>query len=454
LVKKPEESEQVIEVVSPVKKDVEQPVLKGFAAPTAPAPAPAPKAAPAPAKSEPQEGLLSKLGKFFAGLFASEKEPEAVKKPEPKGRRSNQDNRRQGKKRRRPQRQDNRKRSNEEGSDKPETRAKKDNSQGQDNRQEKPRRNQPQKKAADETNQAPVKKERKVEERRQRRGNRKRVRVQKPEQESQAITAQPEVQASTKPEAVNKESNKPAKAKSRDNATKQSEKKPAQAKPAKAKNKHQVSLRPEKAMMTVAKRRLIAKLAASAVVADEVEIRYPESDAKFEQEHEHLAPAVETIDEVLHEPAVTESKEEIIDPVVEPNAEAEPVVVETAKIESAEAESVDTDDAVENDSVAENQSESNEKPVEQPQIEAEVKEEVSVDEVKQKADSSEAPKVAQTIIGFASAPMAKPAQVESGNGQVLTAMVQSERADVSVSGRPGGSSSATNSASSGPSKTI
>ena len=59
-----------------------------------------------------------------------------------------------------------------------------------------------------------------------------------------------------------------------------------------------------------------------------------------------------------------------------------------------------------------------------------------------------------TYPGFASAPMAKPAQVESISVGTPEIMADSDRAEVYVSARVGGSASETNSATSEASKTL
>lgn len=415
LVKKPEEKELIKEVVTPLKKETEEPVLKGFAAPAAPAPAPT--ATPAAKKEENQQpSLISKLVKFISGLFSSEEEKPQVKEQGNKrngkydNRRGNNKNRNRKGNQNRNRNQDNKQESRGQGQQKSE--------QNRDNRN----RNQDKRKtkqAQDNQNQTQERKEQqpkqhkeeKIAERRQRRNNRKRVRVQKTNAveakqevvettEHQQPTQQPVVDKQTtseKKSTVRKE-RKPRNKQSR--AKKQTKPKSSIIAPHKANTRNNQT-------KLAAKRLVIAKLAKGIEVAksapSEIESRYPESDAKFEQEHPHLAPVESNIEQVLDTPAVQEEVAKV-EPVEEK--------VKEAKVEEASAET------------------------------APAKEEI---------------KVEQPVVihpGFASAPMAKPPVVESVSVGTPEIMAITDRAAIYVSTRVGGSSSATSSATSEATKTL
>ena len=462
LVTKPEDKEFVQEVVMPLKKEVEEPVLKGFATP----PTPAPAAAPAPSSVATEKkvaatakpGIISKLLSAIGSIFSDTQESDEQKKPEPKKRvnkSGNRDGRRSGGKGRqrnrnadRPRgdkrsegkddkRQENRtenrdeKRSDNRRGGKQEQRSDNRRSQDRDNR----RKSNRSASASEQRDSAP-RKEEKIAERRQRRSNRKRVRVQKdtnveqtkvaakvaapeqknaPEQKVAAQVAQPETKA-TKTATTQPEAKMPAPV-------------VEQAKvetPAVESHlsKFQRKLRSDKPLTTKAKRQLVKSLATpKATQPEEVESRYPSDDAEFEQNHEHLQPTTETVEAILHEPKQVEEK------------------VETASVngeQKAEVSSTDhTATAVQAEKVA-------------------VKE--AAQEVNASTEQTdvvaETPKASTVLKGFASAPMAKPAPVQSGTGVILEPMATQDRTMVNVSGRSAGASNASNSATSDAQKTI
>ena len=419
LVKKPEEKELIQEVAPVQKKETEEPVLKGFAAPAAPAPAPAPK------KEENKPGLLSKLIKLVSGLFSSEEE-----KPQPKGkgkkRNGKYDNRRGNNKNRnrkggqnRNRNQDNKQEGRNQGQQKSEQN--RDNrNKNQDKRKAKQQSQEPQTQERKEQ-QPKQRTEEKVAERRQRRSNRKRVRVQK----TAAVETNQEVVETTEQQQA--ASQKPAAKKERKPRNKQTRAKKQVKRKSTVIAPHKTNSRQGQAKL-VAKRLVIAKLAKGVELAKaeaaEVQSRYPESDAKFEQEHPHLTPAEANLEQVLDTPAKQE----------ETNIDA------PAKVEEAVAPV----DAKEEQAPEVNTAEA--------KVEIQTEEEVAQPE----APVQEEVEVQQTVVypGFASAPMAKPAQVESISVGTPEIMAAADRAEVYVSARVGGSASATDSATSEAAKTL
>lgn len=436
LVKKPEEKELVQEIVAPVKKETEEPVLKGFAAPAAPAPTPA----PAPKKEEAKPGLFSKLVSFISGLFKEEE------KPQPKGRGKKRngkyDNRRGNNKNRNRKGGQNR---NNRNQDKQEARGQ--NQQKAEQNRDNRNKNQDKRKAKQNQDsqvqgqtqerkeqQPKQRKEEKVAERRQRRSNRKRVRVQKTAAVETAAVEE-NLQTAEQASVQSQEQQKPKAKQERKPRAKQQRKPRVKAdKPAVEKKKpstiapHKAKGRNAKAQLE-AKRVLIAKLAGVELTKaepEEIESRYPESDAKFEQEHPHLAPAEASIEQVLDTPATDE--------VVTEEVEAEAEVVAEKPVEAPVQEEAEP----------------------APQITKEVAEQqpAVTESVEQPAETLAEQPSAIVYPGFASAPMAKPAQVESISVGTPEIMASADRAEVYVSARVGGSASATNSATSEASKTL
>ena len=433
LVKKPEEKELIKEVVTTLKKETEEPVLKGFAAPAAPAPAPT----PAQKKTENKPGLFSKLIKFVSDLFSTEEE-----KPQPKGkgkkRNGKYDNRRGNNKNRNRKGGQNRNR-NQDGKQENRGQGQQKSEQNRDNRnknQDKRKNKQP---AQDNQNQTQERKEQqpkqrkeeKVAERRQRRSNRKRVRVQKTNaaEAKQEVVETTEQQQPTKKPAAEKKA--PAK-KERKPRNKQTRAKKQTKPKSSIIAPHKTNARSSQAKLA-AKRLIIAKLAngldLTKVEAVEIESRYPESDAKFEQEHPHLAPAESNIEQVLDTPAKQE--EVVVEAPVETEVKTEEVAEAPTNDAPSEQEEVRTEAKVE--------------------VKEAVQEEAKVEEIVE-----EVAEVQQAVVypGFASAPMTKPAQVESISVGTPEIMASADRADIYVSARVGGSASATNSATSEATKTL
>ncbi|MDO6720514.1 ribonuclease E [Psychrosphaera sp. 1_MG-2023] len=456
LVTKPETAESTQEIVIPMKKEIEQPVLKGFAAPVAPAPTAAPAKAAEQAKPA-GPSLFSKLVKFVTDLFKSEEE--TTKKTQNKSRNTNngprEDNRRNNNKNRSRNRNQ-----NADGNRNRNRNNKRDNEDRDDKRAEQPRGRKPQErtnkpkndnrqKNAPRTNEnedatttktaAPApKKEEKLAERRQRRNNRKRVRVQK---DDSAVAAKQNVKPKVQNEQKATNVAEPAKTEvaKTDVAKKAPTKQPEAAKPVVEKAVVKVTgldrfkrpLRTDKVFVTKAQRLLIKQLASVKTVA-EVESRYPESDSTFEQTHEHLTPAAKTIEEVQSVDA----------PVSVPEAEAAPEVktdvVDTPKAEVEQVEAPITEEP---------------KPAEE--VKEPAKTELKAEVVKAETKvETEIVKPKSATIGFASAPMTKPTPVVAGTGESLVAMAIESRPAITVSGRSAGASNATNSATSEATKTL
>lgn len=190
LASKPEhKDESLLRTQSTTVKKSEEPVLKSMSAPVA---APA----PTPAAQKPQEpGLLSKLGKWFAGLFASEEKVEAPKPKQDKEKRQRNDNRRRkgNNQQRRNRQQDRREKPEQEKANNKQERSK---DKAADSAKGRNRRNEARKPKEAE-------KEKKVAERRQRRNMRKKVRVDEAQQD--ATTEQLEASANQTVQAVSED---------------------------------------------------------------------------------------------------------------------------------------------------------------------------------------------------------------------------------------------------------
>jgi ribonuclease E len=438
LVKKPEEKELVQEVVIAAKKETEEPVLKGFVAPAAPAPAPK-------ATEEKKPGLFSKIAKFIGDLFKEEEKPQPKGKGKGKKRNGKYDNnnRRNNKNRNRKPNQNrggNRNNENQDSrlSQKPEAR----DNKGRNADKRKGKQQEPQNKERKEQ-QPKQRNEEKVAERRQRRSNRKRVRVQKTNAVETAATETVNEQA-----PVNTDKPKANKSKSR-SAKGNNRKSNARTRKPKVNKKapHKKPMRVNKTQV-VNKRALIYKLATGTELKQQteaVESRYPASDDKFEQEHQHLTPANENIEQVLDTPTVeVEAKPVTPETVVEAQVEDNATLVETDAVETP-AEEVKTEEAVE-------------APVEpEAKAEAPVESETTVEapvEPQPVVEAKAAEPIKVNFKGHASAPMAKPAKVELVSVGTPEIMPQSNRAEIYVSARVGGASGATNSATSEATKTL
>ncbi len=444
LVTKPESNDIAQEVIVPVKKEAEQPVLKGFAAPAAPAPVPAPSTATAP-KAEQKEvepGIVTKVINAIAGLFKKKEEP----KPQPKQRSGNgrKDNRRGKNKNRNRNRNRNQEQNGNADSNADKQSKERDNRRqergGKDKRGQRDNRKKQNKDGQNQTaktqtnepkkEQAP-RKEEKIAERRQRRNNRKRVRVAKDQQASKA----PQKEANVTVSEVKAQA--PV-------ALAQAVEKTVATEKSSGLKKHQRALRTNKPYVTAEQRRLIRALAigkteAEAVVAS----RYPADDEVFEKEHEHLTPAVETVEEAL---SVNAEKTEVETPAVA--AEAQPAL---EKADTAAVEAV----AVAVEPIKADEAEANVSEVveaEQP-IESDIDSEAT-EAAKSTPNATNGTRSANAVVGFASAPMAKPAPVEPGTGQSLPAKALESRGQVSVSGRSAGASNATSSSTSTATKTL
>lgn len=463
LLTKPEEQELVREIVAPLKKEVEQPVLKGFAAPVAPAPTPAPVAKKQEKVEAKAPSLFAKIAKFVTDLFGSDDEQEKEKKTDNRNNRNgNRDGQRRNNKNRNRNRNadDNRnrnrnrnnKRDNEDREDKrPDNRAKKTqdrgNKQRPDNRKKDTNRNNESDNEERKTTSPAPKKEEKLAERRQRRNNRKRVRVQKDDvnknqnvvetkQDAKPVQAKAEAKTEAKPSQVEKSRPK----------VEQAEVKAAPKAVGVARFKR--PLRSNKTFVSAKQRLLIKTLATASAQPAEVASRYPESDEKFEQTHEHLAPTAETIEQV----------KDVDAPVAVPDVPAEVVPAEVTTSEAPVAEirtEVDTKVESTNKEQAETKTEKAEvitdTQVNDVQVEAEKSEVVAESS---KADVAPVTKPTKKVVGFASAPMTKPTPAVPGDGVRLNVMAQESRTLVNVSGRTGGASNATNSATSGATKTV
>lgn len=456
LVTKPDTAESTQEIVIPMKKEIEQPVLKGFAAPVEPAPAAVPAAKVVEQAKPAGPSLFSKIVKFVTDLFKSEEKP--VKQSKSNSRSTNngprEDTRRNNNKNRNRNRNQNadgnrnRNRNNKRDNDdrdekrndtrgrKPQERSAKPKN---DNRQKNASRNNENDDTKTNTTAAPApKKEEKLAERRQRRNNRKRVRVQK---DDSVVTAKADVKPNVQNEQKATNVVEPANTEAPKQSAKQTDvKQPAKAKPVEqavveqapvkisAMDKFKRPLRTNKVFVTKSQRLSIKQLATAKTATAEVDSRYPESDATFEQTHEHLAPAAQTIEQVQTVDA----------PVAVPVVETAPEVKAEVVAEPAEVEQVETPVT--------------EAPKPAPEVKEPAKATAPIAEAATETET-EIVKPKSVTIGFASAPMTKPSPVEPGTGKSLAAMAVELRSVIAV-GRPGGASSATNSATSETTKTI
>jgi len=435
LVTRPEETELTKEIVPLSKKEIEEPVLKGFASPKAAAP----KAAATATTKEPKSpGLVAKAVKWVSSLFAKEEKP----KPTPKNRNPNykgkNENRRGGNQKGRP-------RNTRNGERKPNERNDKRDNTRTDQKDTKPRGNQKdtrrnqdaprearndtrKKPAASNTERAtPVRKEDNVAERRQRRSNRKRVRVQKSETvankaevenqvvvdqpvvDNKAVTQTPVVETNTAPTAA-----------------------PVKKTPKSSKR----AIRNDSQKSVQQKRQVIANIAKGVKAPVAVE------PAPVKAKPAKAKPAAKKKPKAANSEA----------PIVEQTETAAPVATDTPVVESTpavETTSTETTSAEVTEAAPEKPKAKAKKPAK-----AEQPAEVKKAEVKKEVVAEKVAAAPANHIGFASAPMTKPTPVESVSVGVPTAMADSERTAVVISAKTGGSASATSSAASGTTKTL
>jgi ribonuclease E len=432
LVTRPEEPELTKEIIPLSKKEIEEPVLKGFASPKAAAPK-----ATAPAKNDKpkQPGLISKAVKWISSLFAKKEQP----KPQHKNRNSNykgkNENRRGGNQKNRPRNARNGERKPNERNDKRDN-TRTDQKDTRRTNQKDTRRNQdaPREARNDNRNEArnenrtdtrkkpvatqnserttPERKEVHNAERRQRRSNRKNVRIKRTENASTDapvadVNTAVEVNTAVVAEVATKKVMKSKRG---------------------IRNNTQV---------TKQKRKVIANIAQG--------VKAPAKVVK-------KAPAKKK---------------------AAPKAKAKPVVdtevSNTTPVESPITEATETTETAKVDTVAEK---APAKPrakravkakVEKPAAPAETETEVADEKPKAakpkakavaKPKAKAAVKTKATTGGSSSAPMTKPAPVESVSVGVPTAMDDANRTAVVKSTRTGGSASATSSSTSTTTKTL
>ncbi|GHB76272.1 hypothetical protein GCM10008107_27190 [Psychrosphaera saromensis] len=427
LVTRPEETELTKEIIPLSKKEIEEPVLKGFASPKAAAP----KAAASSSNDKPkQPGLISKAVKWVSSLFAKEEKP----KPQNKNRNSNykgkNENRRGGNQKNRPRNarsgerkpnERNEKRDNTTRTDQKDTRRTnpKDTRRNQDAPRE--ARNDNRNETRTDTRKKPVatqnserttpeRKEEHNAERRQRRSNRKNVRIKKSES---ASTDAPVVDMNTAAVEVNTAVVNEVAAKKV------------------MKTKRTIRNNTQEAVQQ--KRKAIVNIAQGVKAPAKVVKKAP---AKKAAPKAKAAPVSKTANA-----EVTKTTK------VETVTTEAPVVTETV-VEAAPAKAKKPAKA------------KAEKPAAPVEAETKIADEKPKAAAKPKAKAAAKPKAKAAVkaqanaAGFASAPMTKPTPVESVSVGVPTAMADSERTAVVKSTRTGGSASATSSATSTTTKTL
>jgi len=436
LVTRPEEPELTKEIIPLSKKEIEEPVLKGFASPKAAAPK---ATAPAKNKKPKQPGLISKAVKWISSLFAKKEQP----KPQHKNRNSNykgkNENRRGGNQKNRPRNARNGERKPNERNDKrdntrtdqkdtrrtnqKDTRRNQDTSRDDRNDNRNGARNDTRKKPVATQNSertTPERKEVHNAERRQRRSNRKNVRINK---SANVSTAAPVVDVNTAVEvntavvtevAAKKVMKSKRGIRNNTQATKQKRKVIANiAQGVKAPAKVVKKAPAKKKAASVSKAKAKAKPVVDTEVSNTASVESPITEATETTE----TPKVDTVAEKA--PAKPRAKRAVKAKVEKPAA---PVEAE------AEAETKIAD----------------EKPkAAKPKAKAAAK------------PKAKAPAKAKAATGgSSSAPMTKPAPVESVSVGVPTAMDDANRTAVVKSTRTGGSASATSSAASTTTKTL
>lgn len=485
MVKEPEQSDFIKEVVVP-KKEIEQPVLKGFAMPPAPAPAAPAPAAKATETKEASKGLFSKVASFISSLFSSEEETK--EKPKPKGRKDNErgdrNNRRGNKNRNRNRNQNNRDGKNDKKrEDNRSTNDKADESNDElrnENRRNKPKgprnqnRNKPKAKEAT-AEQTPAAKEEKVQERRKRRSNRKKVRVEKTETNAENLepvlneTAQVDTaEVSNSSDAKNESTNENKRSRNRrgprgrNNKGRRNQRSEATSEAkSKIKAPHKKSWSQSSVVNTGRRAALKAmlKVANSDNTNEEVNTNVSVNNATVNTANNDAQPVIEeAIDQstlVSQQPKVeaelTEQQtqqEELqqdttVNETAESNTAAEATEQSTAT-EEAESTNVETESAEEVESRYPSDDEAFEQSHAKPEPVAETIEQVLHEPTARELSSP----------GFASAPMAKPEPARKTEGPTPTVMSQSDRAEIIKSGRSAGAASATNSATAQTKKTV
>jgi ribonuclease E len=443
LVTRPEEKEVTSNVVSTVKKDIEEPVLKGFASPKAPAP----KAVVADEPKQPT--LLEKAVKWISSLFAKEEKPKKVEPARNKNYKGKNENRRGPQKGRARNARTGDKKPNERNEKRDNTRTdqkdtkrgnQKDTRRNNDNRDENRNDNRKKTAHANADNASPAKKEEHVAERRQRRSNRKRVRVQKSENASQKVEAVNEQVVAKKSESpvvdVNIDVNKPV-AETKAEVTQPVTEVKADITEKKV-MKSKRTIRNKSGESVQQKRKAIVNTASGVKSAAKVEVEAKPQDNNDQVEKETTTAQVEVV-EAKAENNTVEQKVET-EAVVEKVATETPV--ETAK-DDVVAETADVEEAKPAKATPAKEKKPAAKAKAKVAKEAPAKKEI----VKEKTSSAK-------HVGFSSAPMTKPAPVEMVSVGVPTAMADADRTAVVISARTGGSASATSSATSGTTKTL
>lgn len=437
LVTRPEEPELAKEIIPLAKKEIEEPVLKGFASPKAAAPK-----AKEPAKNikPKQPGLISKAVKWVSSLFAKKEQP----KPKHKNRNSNykgkNENRRGGNQKNRPRNARNGERKTNDRNDKrdntrtdqKDTRRtnQKDNRRNQgsqrDDRNENrnDNRNENRKKPVASQNSertAPVRKEVNIAERRQRRSNRKNVRIKKSD-DSQVVAKNTANQTAVNTDTPVVEVNT--------KATDVTSKKVMKSKRG-IRNNTQATKQKRKVIANIAQGVKAPAKVVKKAPAKKKSVSVTKAKAKpvIDTEVSNTAPVESTVTEA------TEATETAKVETVSEKATAKPRAKRTvkAKVEKPAAP-VETETKVAD---------------EKPKAAAKPKAKAAA---KPKAKAAAKPKA--TTGGSSSAPMTKPTPVESVSVGVPTAMDDANRTVVAKSTRTGGSASATSSAASTTTKTL
>jgi ribonuclease E len=467
MVKAPEQQDFIKEVVVTQKKESEQPVLKGFAMPSAPAPAAAPAKAAVnkpthDKKSSSDTGLFGKIASFISDLFKSEEKPaNKGKKSDSRSSRDDRGNSRNRSGGNRPQgrnqnRNQNRNKNrgkdtrdaNVENDKREDTVAPSSEERRPDNKR-KPRgnrnqnRNQNRNRNADNdanesTTAAQPAREEKMMERRKRRSNRKKVRIEKTEAVVETTTQKvAESQVISSPVA---------------------------------------ETQVEKAVAAVAENIADAKVEANvdtktenAVVENVLESAIEEDNATS-SDAEVTTPKIsknETIESVATETSASKEDKPVVElstneaPITE-STDIEPVAskVETdasdasdAKVEVEAAPESETTPAVATEALVETEVEAKSEVEETPVVVETSVAETAAEEVTEQA-SEEIKEPAKQYVGFSSSPMAQPPMPEKSDEPTPSAMEVADRATIIVSGKTAGAASATSSATSDTQKTV
>lgn len=493
MVKQPEQNDFVKEIVVPMKKEIEQPVLKGFAAPVAPAPSqPAPTPAAATRQAEAKgPGLFEKIGKFISDLFSSDDSAKKTSKSNSNGkgknergdkndRNSNRRNNNKNKNRNNRNRSQDKDKSKE--TDSRNERVENTDEKRSDNKRNKPKnpRNQNRRKpettekvGSEQASQAPAAKEEKVQERRKRRNNRKKVRIEKTENNATdtAINNVSEVEA-PKVEAVNTQPTVGAKTEEQTVETTTSESNSAPTEAVKVEAVEATSTQEAESKKAPVKSR--NKPLSKSSTKNEERRGSIKSKVKTEDKAETNTDlsndepvAVDSTSETVEAKPVVETKPDVeakpdvqTKPVVEAKSTTEtPVEQKTAEVqptsEPAPEADVETPAEVKVDAEVKADSEVVESryPENDAEFEKNHKHPTPVSETIEKVLNE--PSVAKpSYKGTSSAPMTKPAPAEKTEGPMPTVMAAEDRTKVVVSARTGGASQATGSATSETQKTL